>query len=79
MRLVLEPGDRLVLGNTGPLRVVDTSGEEWGEQRFYRLVKRRSAEPSEELMGRLEGALDAFADEADYPHDISVITIRRDP
>ena len=79
VRLVLEPGDRLVLGNTGPLRVVDTSGEEWGEQRFYRLVKRRSAEASEELMGRLEGALDAFADEADYPHDISVITIRRDP
>ncbi len=79
VRLVLEPGDRLVLSNTGPIQVVDPSGEEWGEQRFYRLTKRRAAERSEELMGRLEGALDAFADEADYPHDISVITIRRDP
>jgi sigma-B regulation protein RsbU (phosphoserine phosphatase) len=79
VRLTLAPGDRLVLSNTGPIQVVDPSGEEWGEERFYRLALRRAGERSEDLMGRLEGALDAFADEAEYPHDISVITIRRDP
>ena len=57
---------------------MNPDGEEYGEQRFYRLALRRAEDDSEEILGRLEGALDAFADEEDYPHDISVITIRRD-
>jgi len=76
--IVVAPGDRLMLSNTGPIQVMNPDGEEYSESRFYRLALRRAEDDSEEILGRLEGALDAFADEEDYPHDISVITIRRD-
>lgn len=73
----MAPGDRIVLSNTGPIRVHNAAGEEYGEEKFYRLAMKRAGECSEELLGLLEGALDAYADPEDFPHDISVITIRR--
>ncbi len=71
-------GDRIVLANSGPIRVHNSAGVEYGEEKFYRLAMKGAAECSEELLGLLEGALDAFADPEDFPHDISVITIRRE-
>lgn len=76
-KLELATGDRLILSNTGPLQVVDRAGEELGEKAFYRLVLKKAGAASEELLGTLEGALDAYADEEEFPHDISIITIRR--
>ena len=74
----MAPGDRIVLANSGPIRVHNSAGVEYGEEKFYRLAMKRAAECSEELLGLLEGALDAYADPEDFPHDISVITIRRE-
>jgi len=76
--LNLAPGDRLVLSNTGPLQVQDDEGNELGEKGLYRLLAKRAFESSDELLGTLDGALDAYAGERDFPHDISVITIRRE-
>jgi sigma-B regulation protein RsbU (phosphoserine phosphatase) len=74
----MAPGDRILLANTGPILVQNPAGQEYGEDRFYRLAMKRATECSEEVLGVLEGALDAYADPGDFPHDISIITIRRD-
>lgn len=74
----LEPGDRLILANTGPLQVANPDGEELGDIAFYKLVLKKAGATSYELLGILESALDAYADEEDFPHDISVVTIRRE-
>jgi sigma-B regulation protein RsbU (phosphoserine phosphatase) len=76
--LELEPGDRLIVANTGPLQVVNGDGEELGEKAFYRLVLKKAGAASEELLGAIENDLDSYAGEEDFPHDISIITIRRD-
>lgn len=75
--VTLEPGDRLVLSNTGPLQVQDADGRELGEKSFYRLAMKKAFGSSEELLGTIDGALDVFAGDEEFPHDISVITIRR--
>ncbi|MFT7486487.1 MAG: serine phosphatase RsbU (regulator of sigma subunit) [Candidatus Paceibacteria bacterium] len=74
----LDPGDRLVLANEGPVRVQNAEGVELGETGFYRLAMKRAKDSSDELLGVLDSALFAYAEEEEFPSDIAVITIRRD-
>lgn len=76
--VTMAPGDRLLLSNTGPLQVQDAEGRELGEKSFYRLAMKKAFDTSDELLGTVDSALDTFAGNEDFPHDISVITIRRD-
>ena len=78
IKIALAPGDRLLLSNTGPLQVQNSQGEELGEQAFYRIAHKKAFASSEEFLGTIDSALDTFAGEEDFPHDISVITIRRE-
>ncbi len=75
----LAAGDRLLLSNTGPLQVHDEQSSELGEKSFYRLAMKRAFGPSGELLESIDSALDSFAGEEDFPHDISILTIRRSP
>ncbi|MFT7668291.1 MAG: serine phosphatase RsbU (regulator of sigma subunit) [Planctomycetota bacterium] len=76
-RFVLQKGDRLLLSNTGPLQVQNAAGEELGEKGFYKILAKRAFDSSEELMGTIDSALDFYAEDADFPHDISVVSIMR--
>lgn len=73
----LEPGDRLVLSNTGPIQVHNESGEELGEQGFFRGVLTRATLPTHEFLEDLDLAFETFAGEEELPADISLVTVRR--
>jgi serine phosphatase RsbU (regulator of sigma subunit) len=73
----LEPGDRLLLANTGPIVVLDPDGQELGERDFYRDVLRRSRQGTDAMLEGLEEDFEEFADEEPYPNDITILTVRR--
>jgi len=76
--LTIEEGDLLLLSNTGPLLIRNEDGDELGEKAFYRLVMQRATLPAEKFLDSLEDAFDEFADEEEFPADISIITLRRE-
>lgn len=75
--LQLDPGDRIVLSNEGPVLVHNSEDQELGEAGFYRLAMKKARDTSEELLGVIESALYAYAGDEEFPRDIAVITIRR--
>lgn len=75
--LELEPGDRLVLANEGALRVQDEDGGELGEKEFYRAVLRHAGEDTGGLLAALQAAFEAHAAGADFPSDISLVSVAR--
>ncbi|MBL8863899.1 MAG: SpoIIE family protein phosphatase [Planctomycetes bacterium] len=77
VQVAFEPGDRLLLSNTGPVRVVDAAGAEIGEKAFYKLVLKHAGQTTEALFGRLEADLRAHAGDTPFPGDISIVSIVR--
>ena len=77
-RIPVEPGDRLVLSNTGPASVVNPDGTEVGEKAFYKAVARNSEQPPEVMLKKVLGGLEKFADEEPFPKDISIVVLARD-
>lgn len=78
LRVPLEPGDRLVLANTGPVRVTNAAGEEFGEKAFYRWVLKTAKESPDAMLATLKKTLQAHAGEQPYPADISVLVLARE-
>lgn len=77
-RVPVEPGDRLVLANTGPVQVVDTEGNEFGEKAFYRVVARNAKRSPESMLNGILTALETHAGDAEFPVDISLAILARD-
>jgi len=77
VQVALEPGDRLLLANTGPVRVVDSAGAEIGEKAFYKLVLKNSGLGTDALLAKLESDLRNHAGETAFPGDISIVSIAR--
>lgn len=78
VHVALEPGDRLLLANTGPVRVVDAAGAEIGEKAFYKLVLKNASVPTEALLAKLESDLKNHAGETPFPGDITILSIAKD-
>ena len=76
-KIPIEPGDRILIANTGPVGVKNEAGEEIGEKAFYRHVLQHAALPTEAMLARLKGELDAFAEGVPFPNDISIVTVLR--
>ena len=77
VELAVEPGDRLVIFNSGPAVIVNPEGAEYGEKHVYAQVQRHGARPTEEFLERLRSVLEAYAKETPLPRDVSVLTVRR--
>lgn len=77
VQVALEPGDRLLLANTGPVRVVDSAGAEIGEKAFYKLILKHASLSTEALLAKLESDLRNHAGETPFPGDLSVLSIAR--
>ena len=73
----LEPGDRLVLANSGAVSVADPQGKELGEKPLYAQVLRHARLPSAEFLARLKAALEAHAAATPLSRDVSIATIAR--
>jgi len=75
--VALEPGDRLLVSNTGPLQLQDPRAEELGEKAFYKLVLGWAARDTSTLLKKLEAAFEQYAEDAPYPNDISIVSVAR--
>ncbi len=76
-QIPLEPGDRLVLANTGPVRVTDGAGAELGEKAFYKAVLQNAEKPTDAFLAAIETELRGHAGESPFPNDISIVSISR--
>ena len=73
----IEPGDRLVLVNTGAVAVTDPEGRELGEKPLYGQVMKHGAKPTEAFLEHIRAALEGFAGESQLPRAISIVTVAR--
>jgi sigma-B regulation protein RsbU (phosphoserine phosphatase) len=73
-----EPGDRLVLVNTGTVAVADAKGAELGEKPLFAAVQRFAGHTSAEFLERLRSVLAAHAGSNPFPRDVSIVTIARE-
>jgi serine phosphatase RsbU (regulator of sigma subunit) len=73
----IEPGDRILLANTGPVRVKNRKDEEIGEKAFYRLVLQHASAPTEAMLAELERALETFSAGGPFPADLSIVSVAR--
>jgi len=73
----LEPGDRLVLANSAPVRIQNDEGQELGEKAFYARVKRHNAADTTQFLRALRRDLEQFAGAAGFQEDVSLVTVSR--
>ncbi|MFT4538522.1 MAG: serine phosphatase RsbU (regulator of sigma subunit) [Planctomycetota bacterium] len=78
LKVPVEPGDRLILANTGPVRVANADGEELGETEFYREIARGAKTSADTMLEYLEGVFEDFAGDEPFPADISILILARD-
>ncbi len=76
-RIVLEPGDRIVLANTGPVSVQDEDGNELGEKPFYKLVHANAGGTTVQMLEALGEAIARFAGDQPYPNDLTIASAQR--
>ena len=77
-KVPLAPGDRLVIGTTGPVQVQNPDGEELGEKRLYRLIARNALDAPKVMLDGIHTAVEAFADGEPFPADLTLVILARD-
>jgi hypothetical protein len=75
----IDPGDRLVLTNSAPVRIQNSAGEELGEKPFYLRVRKHNAVDTTQFLRALKRDLEQYAGEAGFQEDISIVTLSRNP
>ncbi len=75
-KFVLEHGDTLVLYTDGITDQRDPHGEEFGEQRFYNLLKDLSGGSTTEIKGGIIRALAEFSQGTDAVDDTTVLVLK---
>ena len=77
LQVPLDPGDRLVLVNTGAVTITNPQGRELGEKPLYKQVMALGSQPSDQFLAHMRSALEKYAGDAEIPHDVSIVTIGR--
>jgi len=77
--LVLEPGDTLAMFSDGIPETVDAADEEYGEDRFGRLVAARRLEPLKEISDAVLTDLALFRGDGEVGDDVTLVMLRRQP
>jgi len=78
LKIPFEPGDRLVIANTGAVRVTNEAGEELGEKALYVQLRRAASGGARQIIDHLAGALEDYAGEEPFPADVSLVVCARD-
>lgn len=71
----LRPGDRIVTYTDGVNEAMNNASEEFGDERFYTLVKQHARKPSEEFVKAIVKALDEHRGDAEQSDDITITTL----
>lgn len=72
----LEPGDRIVTYTDGVNEAMNNHSEEFGDERFYDLVKRHAEKPSKDFVEAIVKALDDHRGSAEQSDDITITTLK---
>ena len=75
----LEPGDRLILYTDGIVEHKNPEGEEFGDDRFAKIIKAHKDKPIEELVENVFSELMKFIDTAPIRDDISIMVAELTP
>src|SRR5690606_26178304 len=75
-RLTLQPGDTIVSYSDGFTEALDTSGEEFGEERLIGVIKAHHGEPAAELLDHVIEAVQTFARGAEQYDDVTALVVR---
>ncbi|MEW6073341.1 MAG: SpoIIE family protein phosphatase [Planctomycetota bacterium] len=73
----LAEGDRLVLCNSAPVRLVNPEGRELGEKAFYARILKHAPLDSAHFLKALRRDILQFVGEDEVPYDVSLVTISR--
>ncbi len=76
-KIPIDPGDRIVIANTGPAAVKNEDGKELGEKDFYRFVLQHAGLGSNAMLEAVKKDLSNYAGSEPFPADISIISLRR--
>jgi serine phosphatase RsbU (regulator of sigma subunit) len=71
----LQPGDRIVTYTDGVNEAMNTASEEFGDDRFYDLVKKHAKKSSKDFVDAIVGALDEHRGRAEQSDDITITTL----
>ncbi len=77
VRLVLEPGDTLVLFSDGVTDAQNLADDEFGEARLVECLRASPGAPVDTVIANIMAAIDAFAGSAPQFDDITVLVARR--
>ena len=71
----LEPGDRIVTYTDGVNEAMNNESEEFGDDRFYSLVKEHAGKSSKDFVDAVVTALDSHRGSAEQSDDITIVTL----
>ena len=75
-QLTLKPGDTIVSYSDGVTEALDTSGEEFGEERLIEVIKAHHGESASDLLGHVIEAVQTFARGAEQYDDVTALVVR---
>ena len=73
--VTLFPGDHLVLFTDGVLEAENSSGEQFGKERFQSLLTECACSPAAEILARLTQGLSSFSSDAPQHDDITLMVL----
>ena len=76
-KIPFDPGDHIVISNSGPALVKNGEGKDLGDKEFYRYVLQHAGLGSKGLSEALGKDLANYADSTPFPSDISIVCMRR--
>ncbi|MEZ6184198.1 MAG: SpoIIE family protein phosphatase [Planctomycetota bacterium] len=71
----LHPGDRIVTYTDGVNEAMNNASEEFGDDRFYSLVREHARKPSDQFVQAIVKALDDHRGDAEQSDDITITTL----
>jgi len=74
----LEPGDRLLLANSGPVQIQRANGQEMGEKAFYACMLRAIGQTTPKFLRSIREELTEFAGENGSSANVSLLTVVRE-
>ncbi len=75
-RLVLGHGDRIVAFTDGTVEAMNSANQEFGDERFYKLIRELAPRDSNQMLNLLVKALDEHKGNAPQSDDITIVTLR---
>jgi serine phosphatase RsbU (regulator of sigma subunit) len=73
--VTLNPGDHLVLFTDGVVEALNTSGDEFGEERLRKLLQAHATAPSSQILARIREAVASFSADTPQHDDITMMVM----